>query len=231
MDNKKKIALLLMIVLIALTIVFEISFNIGQNNNKSSIKFKKEYESLNGKSSHYENKSYKYLNVKIDKNNNVEYLEKKDVVNKLTSGTQIIYFGNATCNWCRAAIPVLLDTTKDNGIEKIYYFDFFELREKYKNDKSKEDTKIYEEIIKVLDKYIDTTFNDDSNKKDKKMLTAPLVVFVKNGEVVGVHKKTVASHKEYTKNLNKKQKEELKNIYQQLIDKMQASVCTIDHEC
>ncbi len=231
MEKKKIIVLIIMIILIAIS-GFYVYNNTHKNKiDEDSIKFKKEYESLNGKSAKYKDQSFAYLDVEILEDNKIKYLKTNDIVKHLTTGTQIIYFGSATCNWCRAAIPVLIDVAKENNFENIYYYDFFELREKYENDASEEATKTYEAVIKILDKYIDKTFPEDSSKQGKKRLSAPFVVFVKNGSVVGTHYKTVESHTEYTKNLSTKQKEELKKIYQELTDKMLASVCTIDHEC
>lgn len=233
MDKKKTLVIIMMTLLIVISGVAILNNkNISTKEiSKDSIKFKKEYESLNGKSAKYQDQSFDYLNVEIPKDNNIKYLKTKDIVNHLTTGTQIIYFGSATCNWCRAAIPVLLDVAKENNIENIYYYDFFELRDKYENDTSKEAVETYEKIIEILDKHIDKTFPETSNKKGKKRLSAPFVVFIRNGSVVGTHYKTLESHTEYTKNLSTKQKEELKKIYQELTDKMLASVCTIDHEC
>lgn len=232
MDKNKTIIIVMMIALITISGICIYNKNTTKKvTNKSSIKFKKEYENLNGKSTKYKDQNFSYLNIEIPDDNNIKYLKTDDIVKHLTTGTQIIYFGNATCNWCRAAIPVLIDVAKENNFENIYYYDFFELREKYENDSSKDATETYEGIIKVLDKYIDKTFPEDSNRKGKKRLSAPFVVFVKNGSVVGAHYKTVDSHTEYTKNLSNKQKEELKKIYQKLTDKMLASVCTNNHEC
>lgn len=103
MSKKKIIMMVLLFVVIVLAILI---IYLCVNKDSDSIRFKKEYESLNAQE--------KYIDVKIPKDNNVQYASFDDVMDVLNSGTGIIYFGFPECPWCRNALPVLLKAAKDN---------------------------------------------------------------------------------------------------------------------
>ena len=44
--------------------------------------------------------------------------------------TFVVYFGFADCPWCRSVLPTLLDVADDLKIDKIYYVDVKEIRNK-----------------------------------------------------------------------------------------------------
>ena len=88
-------------------------------NNKSltdAMKFKKEYESLNGQ---INSSNKKYMDVEISVKNPIQYASYEEIVNLLKSGTGVIYFGFPECPWCRNAVPVLLEAAKELNINKI----------------------------------------------------------------------------------------------------------------
>lgn len=222
MKNKK---LIIGLILILILIIGAITTYILIQNSKDSYKFKKEYESYNNKSWEYEGKKGKYLNIEINKDNPIIYLNDENIVKELKEGDKIIYFGFPDCNWCRAALPVLLKSAEENGVEKIYYYDFGEVREAFEKNKNNEKTKIYQQIIEVLDSNITSTFESGA-KKGEKRLSAPTVVLMKDGKVSSFHYRTVESHQNYNKNLTTEEYNELYKIYEDMM--IDLIMCTSD---
>ena len=116
------------------------NFVIGANEVEKHIvgyNFKKEYESLNGTSAH---------KVEIIKDNNIVYIDMKKASELLESGSGVIYFGAASCEECRASVPVLLDAMSSSELETIYYVDLTNennLRDEYVlNEKNKAKVKL-----------------------------------------------------------------------------------------
>ena len=222
MKNKK---LTIGLILILILITGLVTTYILIQNSKDSYKFKKEYESYNNKSWEYEGKKGKYLNIEINKDNPIIYLNDENIVKELKEGDKIIYFGFPDCNWCRAALPVLLKSAEENGVEKIYYYDFGEVREAFEKNKNNEKAKIYQQIIEVLDSNITSTFESGA-KKGEKRLSAPTVVLMKDGKVSSFHYRTVESHQNYNKNLTTDEYNELYKIYEDMM--IDLIMCTSD---
>ena len=142
----------ILISLMAIICIFIIGFKYKKEDN-DAIKFKKEYESLN----ETKNKNGKeYIKVNIDKTNPIVYADYDKVINLIKNDTAVIYFGFPECPWCRNAVPVLLDTAKELGIEKIYYYNALSIRDKKTLDESgnivveEEGTKEYKELVELL---------------------------------------------------------------------------------
>ena len=93
------------------------------------IKYKEEYEVLNG--TDYGETILKTLTIESD--NNVIYVNDNEILNLLTKGTNVIYFGWPECNWCRSMLPTLVSTLKKNNIENLYYYNFKSLRTMYED--------------------------------------------------------------------------------------------------
>jgi len=161
-------------------------------------KFKEEYEALNG--------TQNLINITIDSNSNIKYLNAKQTVSFLKEGTGILYFGFPKCPWCRNVLPVLLEVATSNNMS-ISYLNPSGLR----NSKNKD----FEEIMNMLDAYLMT--NDEGNK----VLYVPDVYFVKDGKIIGHHLSTVESQTDPTVPLTEEQKQELKTVYEELIGQMQ----------
>ena len=228
---KKNIIIILSVVLImgilSLILLFIKADNGKVAYTEDEIKFKNEYEKDNGVEI-AENYILKTLN--IDSDNNVKYVTDDNIINLLTKGTNVIYFGWPECNWCRTALPILLDTLKENNVDTLYYYNFKKLRNAYENN-DEEKNKIYEEIINIIGNDIETVFDENSTRTNEKKILAPTVVFIKDGKYIGLHFKTVDSQINSTDELNEKEKKELKRKYQELIDKLNVNVCTTDEGC
>lgn len=158
---------------------------------KDALKFKEEYESLNGKSNNNRN----YRKVKINKDNPMRYKRASDIVQMIEEKkTFIVYFGFDSCPWCRSVVPTLLEVAKDLEVNTIYYVDVKEIRDVLKlgendevtTEKKGEDSyyKLLELLDPVLEEY--TLINEDEKEIDtkEKRIYAPSVVSVVNGKAV-----------------------------------------------
>ena len=164
-------------------------------NNNDITKFKEEYEALNDKS----------VKMEVNENAKLHYLDIDGAIDFLKNKTGILYFGFPTCPWCRNILPVLFNVSIDNN-EEIYYFNPKELRET--NDEK------FNKIMEILDKYL------KSNSNGEKTLYVPDVYFVKDGNIKGHHLSSVESQTNPYETLNDSQKQELYNIYNNLLSEI-----------
>lgn len=191
---KKKVFIILIIILIVLGIGF---FCLYQND---SIRFKYSYEYINM----IEYSNGKKIKINIPYDNRIKYLDSDEVLTYLKEKTGIFYFGYNSCPWCRNIVSVLIDTVKENNIDTIYYIDTHKLNL----------SNIKQELFNFLGDNL--RLDDEGNK----VLAVPDVYFIKNGNIIGHHLGSVDSyHNPYNK-MTTKQQEELKSIYQSLIEEM-----------
>ena len=228
MEKSNKIYMIVIFVCAALVIGLCGYAIITHKDEKISdaIKFKNEYESLNGVVN--EATDNKYIEVSIDEENPMVYKTGKEILDVFKNEDAVIYFGFAACPWCRNAVPVLLDAAKELDVDKIYYVDILNIRDTYKfsgsiePEQTKKGTDAYYEIIKFLDKKLEKFYVKDEagNMYDTgvKRLYAPTVVGVKGGKVVGFHESTIESQTDPYELLDEKGKSELKNEYKKIIE-------------
>lgn len=103
---------------------------------KEVNKFKKEYESLNGKDS--------YIDVTIKDNNPIVYSNLDEIIDIIENKSGLIYLGYPESNSCRDSIGILIEAAKQTGLKKVYYLNV-------KNINA--DTKSEEQVNK-LKKYV-----------------------------------------------------------------------------
>ena len=152
-------------------------------------------------------KSYSFLD---DDNPAFKEITFESSIKFFTEGySGILYYGKVGCPWCERAVPILNAVAKDNNIS-IYYIDA--------NKGMGETRAEREENYRNLSKYISDSFQEDSN--GKKGMFVPDVIAVKNGKMVAYHVSLVDDY-DINKNdqLSESQKQELYNIYQQMINK------------
>lgn len=190
---KKKLIIIGSVLLFLILVVFFCY----QNDN---IRFKISYGYIN----YIEYSNGKKIKVDIPFDNKIHYLNEKDVIEFLTSGTGLIYFGYNTCPWCRNSVPILIEAAKENNLNTIYYADVHKL-----NIKS-----IRKELYGKLDSYLEE--NDEGNK----VLGVPHIFSVKNGKILGNHVGTVDSYHNPYQKMTEEEKEELLTIYKDLIMEM-----------
>lgn len=201
-----------------------------------AVRFKKEYESYNGKSI---NDSLKYPTVDIDKDNPMYYATADEILKVLEDGSGVIYFGYADCPWCRSAVPALLSAAKETSLSKIYYMNVKDERDLLSVDKNgnvvaeKTGTTGYRKLLEALDSILDDYIIEDSDgnsvNTNEKRIYVPLVVFVKDGKIVGHHLDTISSQVNPFDGLNEDEFEQLEKIYTDYIYKVITNVC--DEKC
>lgn len=238
-----KINKLLMILVPVLCFVGAIIAFINLDKNEDAIKFKEEYESLNGEIA-YQDTTYSSLN--ISKNNPIKYSNYDELIDVINNKSGIIYLGFPDCPWCRSAIPVLLDAANNNNINTIYYLNIKNERDSFivvddkliydvdENNKEIKGTKGYFKLMDVLDEHLTEyiiSFEDKEYDTNEKRIYAPSVIFVKNGEVLGIHVSTVESHINPFDKLTNKQYEELYGIYEDYILEMKNNTCFKGSSC
>lgn len=165
------------------------------NDNKSALEFKEEYEALNGK----KNSSGKeHRTITISKDNPFEKITPKELVEKLDNKeTFYVYFGDPLCPWCRSVIEEAIKVAKDEDIDKIYYIKIWDddgnevLRDKYELQKGKpvkvgDGTKEYNTFLKsfgsLLDDYTLTNDKGDKVKVGEKRIYAPDFLYIEKGK-------------------------------------------------
>ncbi len=198
--------------------------------NKEGVKFKNDYESVNGEV----NKNGKeHRVVNIDKDNPFREVSADDIVNKINKGdTFYVYFGSRLCPWCRSVIEKAIEVSKNKGIKTIYYVDIWDddgneiLRDKYILDGNTpkldvNGTDSYYELLKVFDKLLDNyTLTDDNGNKievGERRIFAPNFIYVKNGKVErvtdGISDKQKDSREELTREILKDEEDEFDKFF------------------
>ena len=187
-------------------------------NNKDALKFKEEYEKINGDKTSYSDNKYRTL--KIDKNNPYVYSSAKEILEKINNKeTFYVYFGSSYCPWCRSVIEKSIESAQKNNIKKIYYVDIWNgfhneiLRDTYKlNDKNeaekekdgtKEYYKLLEKFDNLLEEYTLTTDDGEEVKVGEKRIFAPDFIYVENGVAKRITSATSENQKDADAKLTK----------------------------
>ena len=222
---------ILVILLIALLLVS------GCVNKKTdAYKFKTEYESLNNTKS----KSGKAIrNLKIDSKNPFIYKTEDDIIELIDKkDTFVVYFGFASCPWCRSVLPTLIDVAKEYSIENIYYVDVLDIRDVYeigedgKLKKTKDGTKGYNELVKKLgDKLSDYTLKNKDGEEVKvgeKRIYAPNIVGVIKGEVIDIQTGVSSLQTDGYMDITSEMQQETYDIFVKIIEKVSDALNTCD---
>ena len=189
---KKKIFLLVLMMFLLIT-------GCGEKEviNEDALRFKNEYESLNGQTTSY---GTTYREVNIDSDNPFIYISASDLVKKIENGeTLYIYFGDKMCPWCRSVIETTIKSAKEKKINKIYYVEIWDndhneiLRDTYSLNENGEvvlEKKGTDEYYKLLDyfkaylnDYELTNSNGEKVSVGEKRIFAPNFVYIRNGKV------------------------------------------------
>jgi len=127
--------------------------NVIDNNVSDNVRFYREYPSVNMENIYY-------------------YATYDEVVEILTKGTVIVFFGFPACPYCQVYAPVLDEVARERSVEKIYYFNIKDIREK--------ETDEYKRLVEILDEYLEL-----DEKGNNKKLYVPDTYFVKDGKIEG----------------------------------------------
>ena len=183
--------------------------------NKNALKFKEDYEGLNGK----EIKEKKYREVSIDEDNPFVEVSAEKILKMIEDDkTFYVYFGDKKCPWCRSVIEKAIEVSKEYDIDKIYYVsiwdddyneilrDKYQLNEKGKVEKVSDGTDTYNKLLEEFNDVLsDYTLTDDNKKEVKvgeKRIYAPNFIYVSNGIAVkmteGISEKQKDAYQELT---------------------------------
>ncbi len=206
----------LLTLLIVLALVLGLSG--CQSRENDGARFKREYEQLNGQKDE-EGKVLCDLNLPAD--GKIIYAQPEKICEAFENGTHVIYLGWPQCNWCRRMLPVLLETVKNYPGVYVYYYNLKSAREAFENGSDEKLAQIYRSIVSELEKDdYDLTdlisYYEDGTMK----IPSSLVYFIREGEIIGVHRRTVDSHLDAFEPLDDGQKKELAQIYRSYLEEM-----------
>ena len=194
---KKKIIILLAIVLIALITLAIFLMLPNEKSNKNALAFKNEYEALNGKMARYK-KPHRTLNISED-NPYVKTTPKKVVEMLENKESFYLYVGDPLCPWCRSVVEQSIKSAKENGIDTIYYIDFWDdnnneiLRDVYElvDGEIKQTHKATDEYTRMLELCSDSiglrnyTVEDENGKEvevNSKRFFGPTFLYAEGGK-------------------------------------------------
>lgn len=183
----KKIKKILLCLLICVTVICLTGCNSAKEKT-DAIKFKEEYESVNGQELY--GKEARELSIPED--NPFVYATAEEIVEMMDNEeTFAVYFGFNTCPWCRAAISTIIEVANDLGLEEIYYVDVKEIRNVLEVKDGEVTTKTdgsdgYMDLLEKLDKVLaDYSLEDEDGEEvetNMKRIYAPNLVSVINGK-------------------------------------------------
>ena len=206
---KKKIFLAIMC-LLSLTLLTACT-----KNSEDAIKFKNEYESINGKANA---NGLEHRTITIKEDNPYVYVTGEEIAEKIENKeTFYVYFGSKYCPWCRSVVEKSIESANKNKIDTIYYVevwgedheeifrDKYEVKEDGSLNKLFDGTKAYKKIIKAFDNVLEeyNLVDKDGNKisVNEKRIYAPNFVSVKNGKAVKLIEGSSAKQKDSREDL------------------------------
>ena len=223
---KKKYFLLILMICVFFT---------GCAKKTDTDRFINEYESLNGK---INEKGIEYRELDLDDDVNIVYKSEDDIVNAIENEeTFIVYFGFASCPWCRSVVPTFLEVAEDKDLHQIYYVDIKTIRDTLKigNDGEietvNEGTEGYYRLLELFDNVLNNyVVNDNKNIEvdvKEKRIYAPSMISVVNGDT----KMMVSGISDYqvdpNEKLTKKIVEDMEDKFEKLIDSLhEGNMCT-----
>lgn len=225
-------------VLMVIICIFSISAcSFNENKISDSQKFKEEYENYNGKIG---SSGKEYLKLDIEEDNIIKYTSINEIIEILESGTGVIYLGFPECPWCRNIVPVLLNAGNNTDLDKIYYLNMSDVRDKMELDENnniittEEASEGYHELLAKLDSILSDYILKDSDGNEyntgEKRIYVPTVLFIRKGQIVDYHFDTVDSQTDPYVALDEEQELELYNIYLAGIHKVLNDQCEDSEE-
>ena len=237
-DNK--LFMIIVTVLAAIVLVLNIQKVITNNSQTDGIKFKEEYEKLNGKKN---DQGKKYREITIDSKNKIVYKTTEEVLELIDKKKSfVLYFGFDTCPWCRSVVPTLASVSKELN-QEVYYIDVKDIRDTFELDDdnkpklvkkgSKDYSKLLEKLEPVLEDYTLTDSDNNEIKVGEKRIYAPSIVSVIDGKAkeltTGISEKQTDGYMKLTKEMEKETYNKIKKVLKQVSDKN--NTCYLDKGC
>lgn len=198
-------------------------------HNENAIRFKSDYEALNGVETKTQGKYYR--SITIDEDNPFVYTNLDDINKRIENKESfIVYFGANWCPWCRSVLPTFISACKEEKIKTVYYIDVRpdndtekEIRDVYSLDKknkpyiSHEGTEAYHKFLEYANDVLSDYNNHGVKVEGVKRVGAPNYILVKDGKVIkkinGISSKQTDGYMELTEEMNK----EMKDIFKEFI--------------
>ena len=237
-DNK--LFMIIVTVLAAIVLVLNIQKVISNNSQTDDIKFKEEYEKLNGKKN---DQGKKYREITIDSKNKMVYKTTEEVLDLIDKKKSfVLYFGFDTCPWCRSVVPTIASISKELN-QEVYYIDVKDIRDTFELDDdnkpklvkkgSKDYSKLLEKLEPVLEDYTLTDSDNNEIKVGEKRIYAPSIVSVIDGKAkeltTGISDKQTDGYMKLTKEMEKETYNKIKKVLKQVSDKN--NTCYLDKGC
>ena len=237
-DNK--LFMIIVTILAAIVLVLNIQKVISNNSQTDGIKFKEEYEKLNGKKN---DQGKKYREITIDSKNKMVYKTTEEVLNLIDKKKSfVLYFGFDTCPWCRSVVPTIASISKELN-QEVYYIDVKDIRDTFELDDdnkpklvkkgSKDYSKLLEKLEPVLEDYTLTDSDNNEIKVGEKRIYAPSIVSVIDGKAkeltTGISDKQTDGYMKLTKEMEKETYNKIKKVLKQVSDK--SNTCYLDKGC
>ena len=237
-DNR--LFMIIVTVLAAIVLVLNIQKVISNNSQTDGIKFKEEYEKLNGKKN---DQGKKYREITIDSKNKMVYKTTEEVLDLIDKKKSfVLYFGFDTCPWCRSVVPTLASISKELN-QEVYYIDVKDIRDTFELDDdnkpklvkkgSKDYSKLLEKLEPVLEDYTLTDSDNNEIKVGEKRIYAPSIVSVIDGKAkeltTGISDKQTDGYMKLTKEMEKETYNKIKKVLKQVSDK--SNTCYLDKGC
>ena len=208
----------ILVILLAIICILPIT---GCTND--ARKFKKEYEKLNGTTS---SSGKEIRSINIDSDNPFVYKSASDIVTMIKNEESfIVYFGFASCPWCRSMVTNLIKAAKDTNTKTIYYVDVLEIRDTLALDdvgnvyREKDGDSYYMQLISIMEDVLeDYTLTKDGKtiKTGEKRIYAPNVIAIKKGVAyditTGISNKQNDGYAELTDTINEESYDMLKDL-------------------
>ncbi len=226
---------------ILLSFMFVLSGCSKQNEMTDAIKFKQEYESLNGTIREKDGK--KIRTISIDETNPMVYTTDQEILNKIKNKDSfVVYFGFADCPWCRSVLPTLLEVSKTLDISQIYYCDISNIRDTFELDENNQPiqtesgSQAYPELLKSMDSVLKSyaLHDEDGNEiqTGEKRIYAPNIVVFINGKAKALTTGTSSLQTDAYMELSE---DILQDSYGMILDTLliltESSACSIEPDC
>lgn len=174
---------------------------------------------FNNKKSNEENDNKVFASEYGITEDNVYVYRTLEEINKiLENGTALVYLGFPECPWCRGYVPIINEVAKEEGLDKIYYFNIKKDRE--------DNSKLYQKTVELLGDNL--RYDNEGNRR----IYAPSLIAVKNGKVVMFDDTRYWNNKEYDSAEDFWNNEDLTSMKEKLVKMInevkEKSYCEVD---
>lgn len=155
MDKKKTIAMSVAVILVCIASIIGV-YTLPKKEEKKeltdALKFKEEY-------------------TLVPEDNVFVYRDYEEIVRIMEHGTGVVYLGFPECPWCQSYVVYLNEVAKEEGLDRIYYYNMREDR--------KENNERYQKLVSILKGKLQ--FDEEGNER----IYTPNISFHIDGKIIG----------------------------------------------